>query len=181
MKKPVIATTSLAGCFGCHMSLLDIDERLLDIVDVITIDKSPLTDIKTFNQRCLVGLIEGGCCNEENIEVLRYFREHCDILIGVGACAINGGVPAQRNGIPVEECLAEAYLAGPGVYNPTNEIPRDPDLPPILDKVYPCYDIVDIDYHMPGCPPTADAFWKVLTDLLEGRPVALPRPKKKTE
>ena len=41
-----IATTSLGGCFGCHMSFLDIDERIIDLVDLVEFDRSPLTDIK---------------------------------------------------------------------------------------------------------------------------------------
>jgi len=77
MSKPKVATTSLAGCFGCHMSLLDIDERILELIDLIDFDKSPIDDIKTFSEPCAVGLIEGGCCNEENVHVLQEFRKHC--------------------------------------------------------------------------------------------------------
>ena len=87
MAKPRIATVSLAGCFGCHMSLLDIDERILQLVELVDFDKSPIDDIKKFTGRVTVGLIEGGCCNEENVHVLQDFRRHCDILISVGDCA----------------------------------------------------------------------------------------------
>ncbi len=85
MAKPKIATASLAGCFGCHMSLLDIDDRILKLVELVDFDKSPVDDIKKFSGRCAVGLIEGGCCNEENVHNLQYFRENCDILISVGS------------------------------------------------------------------------------------------------
>ncbi len=88
-KKLKVATTSLAGCFGCHMSFLDIDERLFDLVELVEFDRSPLTDIKHAG-KCDIGLIEGGLCNAENVHVLREFRQQCDILIAVGACAING-------------------------------------------------------------------------------------------
>ena len=81
MSKPKIATISLAGCFGCHMSILDIDERILQLVELVEFDKSPINDIKEFTGRCLVGLIEGGCANEENVHVLQNFRKHCDIMI----------------------------------------------------------------------------------------------------
>ncbi|RKX74673.1 MAG: NADP oxidoreductase, partial [Spirochaetes bacterium] len=111
--KAVIATTSLAGCFGCHMSLLDIDERILDLIELVEFDKSPITDIKEFSRECDVGLIEGGCCNHENVNVLRDFRKHCKALVVVGECAWMGGLPALRNNIPVKECLEEAYLTGP--------------------------------------------------------------------
>ena len=75
-----IATISLAGCFGCHMSMLDIDLELLDLITLIDFNKSPLTDIKAFTQRCDLGLIEGGCCNAENVETLRTFRKNCDVI-----------------------------------------------------------------------------------------------------
>jgi NAD-reducing hydrogenase small subunit len=72
--KPKVATASLAGCFGCHMSLLDIDERILQLIELIQFDKSPIDDIKEFSGRCAVGIIEGGCCNEENVRVLQDFQ-----------------------------------------------------------------------------------------------------------
>ncbi|RMH74296.1 MAG: NADP oxidoreductase [Gemmatimonadetes bacterium] len=170
MSKPVVATTSLAGCFGCHMSILDIDERILDLIELVEFDKSPINDIKTFSRECDIGLIEGGCCNSENVEVLRDFRKHCKTLILVGECAIMGGLPALRNNIPIKECLEEAYLNSPSVTeNEERIIPNDDELPIILNKVYPCQEIVKIDYYLPGCPPRADLIWETLVALIEGR------------
>ncbi|MBI2505783.1 MAG: NADP oxidoreductase [Candidatus Latescibacteria bacterium] len=174
MAKPKVATTSLAGCFGCHMSLLDIDERILKLVELVDFDKSPIDDLKEFTGQCTIGLIEGGCCNEENARVLRQFREHCDVLIAVGDCAIMGGIPAMRNTVPLQECLEEAFCAGPTVYNPGRQIPDDPEIPLLLDRVYPCQEVVKIDYFIPGCPPPADALWEALVALLSGKPVELP-------
>ena len=174
MGKPKVATASLAGCFGCHMSLLDIDERILSLVELVEFHRSPINDIKKFHERCLVGLIEGGCCNEENVEVLRDFRRNCDILISVGDCAIMGGIPAMRNTIPLEDCLKEAYLDGPTVHNPNGRIPDDPEIPLLLNKVYPSHEVVKIDYFLPGCPPPADTLWEALTALLHNKPVLLP-------
>ena len=91
-----LATTSLAGCFGCHMSLLDIDERMLELADLADFDRTPLTDIKHCGP-CDIALIEGGVCNAENVHVLRELRANAKILVAVGACAINGGLPAMRN------------------------------------------------------------------------------------
>ena len=174
MAKPKVATTSLAGCFGCHMSLLDIDERILKLVELVDFDKSPIGDIKEFAGRCAVGLIEGGCANEENVRVLQSFREHCDVLISVGDCAIMGGIPALRNPVPLSECLAEAYLNGPTVHNPSGQVPNDAEIPLLLDKVYPCQEVVQIDYNLPGCPPSADTLWPALVALLTEQPVDLP-------
>lgn len=174
MSKPRIATTSLCGCFGCHMSLLDIDERILDLAEIVEFDRSPINDLKDFTGRCAVGLIEGGCANAENVHVLKRFREQCDILVSVGDCAISGGVPALRNMVPLRECLREAYVSGPSVSNPSGRIPDDPEIPLLLDKVYPAHEVVKIDYSLPGCPPSADTLWQALTALLGGRTLDLP-------
>lgn len=175
MSKPIVATISLAGCFGCHMSLLDIDERILDLIELVEFNKSPINDIKKFTKKCDIGLIEGGVCNSENVHVLREYRENCKILISVGECAIMGGLPAMRNGIPVKECLEEAYLYGPSVRpNENNVIPNDEELPLILDKVYPCHQVVKIDYYLPGCPPRADLIFNVLAALITGDEAKIP-------
>jgi NAD-reducing hydrogenase small subunit len=174
MSKPKVATTSLCGCFGCHMSLLDIDERILELVELVDFDRSPINDIKSIQNRVTVGLVEGGCANEENVKVLREFRENCDVLISVGDCAINGGVPALRNMVPLSECYEEAFLNGPTVVNPTGRVPDDEEIPLLLDKVYPCHEVVKVDYHLPGCPPSADTLWAALTALLTDKPVELP-------
>lgn len=170
--KLTLATTSLGGCFGCHMSFLDIDERLVDLCDIIAFDRSPLTDIKHCAETVDIGLIEGGVCNAENVHTLREFRKSCKILVSVGACAINGGVPALRNQVPVEECLAESYLNGTDLLHP--QVPNDPELPLLLDKVRPIHELVKVDYFLPGCPPSGNAFWKFLTDLAAGKPPTLP-------
>lgn len=169
--KARVATASLAGCFGCHMSVLDIDDRLLDLIRVVEFDRTPLTDIKQIGQ-CDVGIIEGGVANAENVEVLREFREHCKVLVALGACAINGGIPAMRNQFDLKECLAEAYVDGVGVDNPM--IPDDPEIPLLLNKVHPIHEVVKVDYFLPGCPPPADAIWTFLNELLTGQPIALP-------
>jgi len=178
MAKPKVATTSLAGCFGCHMSLLDIDERILELVELVDFDKSPIDDIKEFTGPVDIGLVEGGCSTDENVKVLCDFRKHCKILVSVGDCAINGGIPAMRNGIPLRECLDEAFSTdnrlGPALHNPENVIPNDPDIPLLLDRIYPCHEVVKIDYHLPGCPPTADILWEAVVALLNEKPLDLP-------
>lgn len=166
IRKVKVATTSLAGCFGCHMSFLDIDERLFDLLQLIEFDRSPLTDIKQVGQ-CDIGIIEGGLCNAENVHVLREFRRQCRILIAIGACAINGGLPAQRNHLSLSLILQEVYHTSIGLAG--GLIPNDPELPLPLSKVRPLHEVVKVDYFIPGCPPTADAIWKALNDILAGR------------
>lgn len=175
MAKPVIATISLAGCFGCHMSFLDIDEKILDLIELVEFNKSPINDIKHFTKKCDIGLIEGGCCNNENVETLKDFRKNCKVLVSVGECAIMGGLPAMRNGLTVKECLEEAYLDSPSVVaNSERIIPNDPELPLLLDKVYPCHEVVKIDYFLPGCPPRDELIWNALVALVSGGDIELP-------
>jgi NAD-reducing hydrogenase small subunit len=166
-----MATTSLAGCFGCHMSLLDIDERLFELLERVAFDRSPITDIKHCGP-CDIGIIEGGVCNAENVHVLHEFRSNCRILVAIGACAVTGGLPAQRNHLDLRDCLQEVYLTEPGLAS--GGIPNDPELPLPLDRVYPLHEVVKIDYFIPGCPPSADAIWKFLNDLLAGQTPTLP-------
>jgi len=165
-KKIRIATCSLAGCFGCHMSLLDIDERLFGLLELVEFDRTPLTDIKHCGP-CDIGIVEGGVCNAENVHVLKEFRKNCKVLVAIGACAITGGIPALRNNIDLWDCFQEVYCYEGGLE--CGQIPNDPELPLPFDKVHPISEVVKVDYFLPGCPPPADAIWKFLTDLLNGR------------
>lgn len=176
-EKKTIATVSLAGCFGCHMSLLDIDLKLMDLIEVVEFNKSPLNDIKEFTRQCDIGLIEGGCCNSENVETLREFRRKCDVLVAFGECAIWGGLPAMRNTIPLGECLEEAYLDSISAMPDECEVPYHEDLPKILDKVYACSQVVKIDHFIPGCPPDADHIWRSVLSLLSGQQLPVPYSK----
>jgi NAD-reducing hydrogenase small subunit len=168
MSKVRVATASLAGCFGCHMSFLDIDEKIIDLAELVEFDRTPITDIKEISD-CDVGIIEGGVCNAENVEVLREFRKHCKILVSMGACAITGGIPAMRNHYTLTECLNEAYIDGIGIEDA--QIPSDPEIPMLLNKVHPLHEVVKIDYFLPGCPPSADTIWTFLEELLAGKPI----------
>ncbi len=132
-------------------------------------------NFKKFTKKCDIGLIEGGCCNSENVAVLKEFREHCKILISVGECAIMGGLPAMRNNIPLKECLEEAYINGITVSSNVEKIlPNDDELPILLNRVYPCHEIVKIDYFLPGCPPRADLIWLAIKSLLSGEKLEIP-------
>ena len=134
---------------------------------VVEFDRSPLTDIKIVGH-CDLGLIEGGLCNAENVQVLREFRAHCKTLVAVGACAINGGLPAQRNALDIGDILREVYVHRPGLAA-DSAVPSDPELPLPLARVHPVHEVVHIDHLLPGCPPSADAIWALLSALLDGR------------
>jgi len=165
-RKLKVATCSLAGCFGCHMSLLDMDERLLELLEHVEFERSPLTDIKQVGA-CDVGVVEGGVCNAENLHVLRAFRRNCRVLAAVGACAITGGVPAMRNNVDLWDCFREVYQYEMGTEG--RVIPNDRELPLPFDRVRPVQEIVHVDYFLPGCPPSAEVFWRFFNDLIAGR------------
>jgi NAD-reducing hydrogenase small subunit len=167
-RKLRVATTSLAGCFGCHTSFLDIDEKLFDLLRHVEFDRTPLTDIKHCGP-CDIGIVEGGICNAENVHVLREFRKNCKVLVAIGACALNGGLPAQRNHLDLGICLQEVYVTEPGLAVGGGHIPNDPELPLPLDKVHPLHEVVKVDYFIPGCPPPAEAIWSFLSDVIAGR------------
>ncbi len=170
-----VAMIGLCGCWGCNLSFLDMDENLLKLLEKVNINRSSFTDIKEILVHSAIGFIEGGIANEENIETLEHFRENCDILISVGACAVWGGVPAMRNVETLEDCLREAYIDSPT--RPIQQaptIPYHPEIPRITKKVYPLHEVVKIDYFIPGCPPDGQVIYKVLDDLVHGRPFSIP-------
>lgn len=173
MAKPLIATQHLTSCFGCHMSILDIDDRILKLAKLVDFDRSPINDIKEFTWPVDIGIIEGGVSNDEHVEILKDFRKNCKVLIGIGSCAVANAVPSMRNTVPLKECLEEAYLKGPTIVD-GGIIPNDEDLPILLDKVYPLHEVVKIDYFLPGCPPSADTIWNALVALLTGKELEFP-------
>jgi NAD-reducing hydrogenase small subunit len=166
--RPRVATVWLGGCSGCHMSFLDIDERLVDLAAKMDLVYSPIIDVKQFPEGVDATLVEGAVCNEEHLHQIRNVRARTRHLVAFGDCAVTGNVTAFRNPLrKAEAVLARSYL------DPEDLHPRRPSLPGIvprlLDKVVPLHEVVDVDVFLPGCPPSADLIFGVLVDLLEGR------------
>jgi len=174
MAKVKIATDWLAGCAGCHMSLLDIDERVVKLLESVEFTSSPVTDLKhPPKEGVTVGILEGAICNTHNIEVAKQMRERCQILIAVGDCATFGGLPAMRNLCGKDAALKRAYLETESVCD--GLIPDSPELGKPLETVTGVDKVVKVDLFIPGCPPRADAFYYALTELLAGRtPIVIP-------
>ena len=97
MDKIRFATVWLAGCSGCHMSFLDLDEFLFDVAEYVDVVYSPVADIKEYPENVDVCLVEGAVANEENLELLKQVRERTKLLISFGECAVTANVPAMRN------------------------------------------------------------------------------------
>lgn len=166
--KVKVATMWLSGCSGCHMSLLDIDERVLELVKLVDILFSPIVDIKVKDMPHVdVALVEGCVNNTDQEHELKMLRERSKVLIALGDCAVNGNIPSLRNRFPLKDCLSRAYEQAES--NRISCIPNDPVVPRLLAKAHPLQEIVKVDLHIPGCPPDADAIWFALTELLAGR------------
>lgn len=163
--KITVATIWLDGCSGCHMSFLDMDERLVDLAQKIDIVFSPLVDSKELPEQVDVGIIEGSISNEEDLHKAKLFRERCTLLISLGDCAVNGNVPAMRNTFKLDNVYERAYLENVNIHP---QIPTQ-GVPALLRTVKPVHAVVDVDVFIPGCPPHADTIHYVLTELLEGR------------
>lgn len=163
--KITVATAWLDGCSGCHMSFLDLDERLLELVKKVDIVYSPLVDTKELPERVDVGILEGSISSEDDLEKARLFRAHCTLLISLGDCAVTGNVPAMRNQFKLADVMDRAYRDNVTLQPqiPTRGVPA------LRVPVKPVHGEVKVDVFIPGCPPSADAIWTVLNDLIAGR------------
>ena len=166
--RPRVATAWLGGCSGCHMSFLDMDERLLELASRVDLVFSPVMDVKEFPENVDLALVEGAVANQDHLHHIKLIRARSRLLISFGDCAVTGNVTAMRNPLgSAEPVLQRVYLEGvdlkPG-------IPHEPGIvPPLLNRVRPVHEVVPVDFFLPGCPPSADLIFFVLTELAEGR------------
>ena len=168
MPKPTISSDWMAGCSGCHMSLLDMDERLLEIAGLADFRATPLTDLKEPDKSGVdVGILEGGINNSSNEEVAHRMRSRCTVLVALGDCAVFGGVPALRNFCGADEALRRAYIEAES-NDSEGKIPSDPELA-TMSTVRALHEVVPVDVFVPGCPPDPDVIAYVLSELAQGR------------
>jgi NAD-reducing hydrogenase small subunit len=160
-----LATVWLDGCSGCHMSLLDTDERLIELARNVEVVWGPLVDSKEFPQNVDVTLVEGAVSSEEDLHRIALVRARTRILISLGDCAVTGNVPAMRNRFGVDAVLRRGYLENSTL---DAQIPREV-IPALLPTARPVHEVAPVDIFVPGCPPSADLIFSVLSDLLEGR------------
>jgi NAD-reducing hydrogenase small subunit len=165
MSRPRLATVWLDGCSGCHMSLLDMDERLLEIGERADLVYSPLVDVKDYPEDVDVCLVEGAVSSEEDLRKIRTIRERTKVLVSFGDCAVTSNVPGMRNPIGAAPLLERAYLENATLHPqvPSEVVPR------LLERALPVHQVVKVDLFLPGCPPSADVIYFTLNELLEGR------------
>jgi NAD-reducing hydrogenase small subunit len=176
-RKVRLATVWLGGCSGCHMSFLDLDERLLDVAAAADLVYSPIADVKEFPHDVDVTLVEGAVANEDHLELIRQVRERSRLLVALGDCAITGNVTALRNVLNVTDVLNAVYA------DRASAQPQVPEyrgvVPTLLPRVEPLHQYVRVDAYLPGCPPTAETIWSAVSALLKGASLATggPAPK----
>ena len=165
MSKIRLATLWLDGCSGCHMSFLDLDERLLALADQIELVYSPLVDVKHFPENVDIALVEGAISTDEDIEKIQLVRKNTKILVAFGDCAVTANIPSMRNPFGKDEILKSVYLDRE-VDNP--QIPGQV-VPNLLNRAVPLHRIVKVDLFVPGCPPTANTIFHTVSELIAGR------------
>ncbi|MFB2892269.1 oxidoreductase [Aerosakkonemataceae cyanobacterium BLCC-F50] len=168
MDKIRFATVWLAGCSGCHMSFLDLDEWLIDLAEKVDVVYSPVgSDIKEYPENVDVCFVEGAIANEENLELILKVRERTKFLVSFGDCAVTANVPAMRNMIKgTDPVLRRCYLELGDI---TPQLPNFPGIvPELLDKVRPVHEVIKVDMFLPGCPPSAPRIKAALEPLLRG-------------
>ncbi len=165
MSKKRIATVWLDGCSGCHMSFLDMDERLVELFQQADLVYSPLVDLKEFPEGVDITLVEGAVSSEEDLHKIQRVRERTKILVSFGDCAVTGNVPSMRNPFGVNAVLQRAYLENVTLHP---QVPREV-VPALIEKARPVHEVVKVDVFIPGCPPSAQTIFLVLSDLLADR------------
>ncbi|WP_420236453.1 oxidoreductase [Telmatobacter bradus] len=170
MSKLKLATVWLDGCSGCHMSFLDMDERLLALAELVDLVYSPIVDTKVFPDDVDIALVEGAVASEDDEKKIKKVRAHCKVLVAMGDCAVTGNVPAMRNPIGPQAVLDRAYIENASAQQ---QIPCVV-VPKLLKVVRPLHEYVKVDVFLPGCPPSADTFHTALTALVTGGPLDIP-------
>ena len=161
-----LATVWLAGCSGCHMSFLDLDEWLIDLADQAEIVYSPVgSDQKGYPEAVDIALVEGGVANTDNLALLRQVREHTRTLVSFGDCAITANIPGMRNMLQgADPVLRRSYL---DLADGSAQLPHAPGvIPELMDRVLPVHELVPVEVFLPGCPPSAERIRMVLQALL---------------
>lgn len=188
MTKPKIAVSWNSSCGGCDESIVDIEHRILDVAPKVEFVLWPCAmdfkyaDIeKMADGEITASLINGGIQNTHQEHIVKLLRKKSKLIIAFGSCASMGGVPSLANLNNMDEIFHSSYIDCPTVENPEKVMPQIEtsvngftlSLPEIYKTLFKLDDIIDVDYYLPGCPPTANMIAESIGVLLSGE---LPPP-----
>ena len=191
MEKLKFALYWAASCGGCEIAVLDIDEKILDLLEFAEIVFWPVAmdykyrDVESMDDAAIdVTFFNGAIRNSENEHLAKLLRQKSKTLISFGSCACTGGVLGLANQGTADDILKIAYQTTASTKNPDKIFPTSthrsnageitlPELNPILK---PLHQIVEVDYFIPGCPPATQTIIDAMANIREGK---LP-PKGKT-
>jgi F420-non-reducing hydrogenase small subunit len=160
-----------AGCGGCDVALLDIDEKILGVAEIADIVFWPIAvdgkvkDIEAMPDKSITcTLFNGAVRNSENEHMAKLLRQKSAIVVSFGSCACYGGIPGLGNLTNRKEILELVYTKLPTSDNTERVFPQaethtkdgDLELPVLYDTVMTLDQVIDVDYYMPGCPPTTN-------------------------
>jgi NAD-reducing hydrogenase small subunit len=167
MERLKLATVWLGGCSGCHMSLLDTDEWLVELAGLAELVYGPLADQKRFPSAVDLTLVEGAIATDEHLELARQVRRSSRVVVAMGDCAVTGNVTAMRNPLgPARTVLQQVYIDHA---DPRGVLPDQAGIVPrLLDKVVPLHAAITVDLFLPGCPPPGPRIRATLEALLRG-------------
>ncbi len=172
-----------SSCGGCDISLLEIGPRLLDLIAIADVVFWPCAadfkykDVAAYPDGYMDACFyNGGVRNSEQEEVARLLRRKSKTLIGYGACAADGGIPALANLKTVEGIYDAAYHHNPSLDNPNGVEPQttyasqygELEIPRFYRSVLSLKDVIEVDYQIPGCPPQADRVWEAIQAVAGG-------------
>lgn len=180
-----IAEEWLNSCSGCEIALLNLGETLLDLLPDLSFVHIPvLADNKYYGQtgerstleipKAQVGIISGGVRNEEHLEVLHVMRKQTDILVALGTCATEGGIPALANLTSTASMREMVYRGQPSTVPGPDPDTETHHLPRMLERCDALHQHVAVDLSIPGCPPHPDWIAEAIGALLAGRAPELP-------
>lgn len=156
----------LSACGGCDVSIVDLHEKILDVLAAVEILHFPvLTDIKEYPEAD-VGLVSGAIRNEHDRHAAEKMRAACRLIIAFGTCAVYGGIPGAALAHSREEILDRVYL-----HNRTTRSSFVPsqNVSPLEHACTPIDEVIPVDLYLPGCPPHAAFTFDALIALLQGR------------
>jgi len=171
MKKLKICINWAASCGGCDVSVLDVEEKILDLIEIADIIYWPVAMdfkrdfLKSFEPKSIdIGIFNGAVRTSEQKEDAEILREKCKVLIAYGACACYGGIPGLANLANRDEIFNIVYKETPSTENPEFITPKTEVsinkekifLPEFFESVYALNQVVDVDYYVPGCPPVRE-------------------------